>query len=482
MDIQQFYGDTLRGASEKHLPGVSGKEDIPRSWYPRMKELLSVDGPRKKKILSYARRDARLAYLLGQKLLNSFGALGIYPAKLNSPASVTMEFFGPQLKDEPGLEESINRKWKNGFFGGRVEIATLGTVERVNLYDIHSAYPAEIARLKSLRDCNYRAGKKIHENRAHVAYGLYHLTAYIPIDWRFGPLAVRDNDRVIYPVGAVKTWCCLPALEVLIERGITFDVHECHEFLGAENRPLIFRGIEGLYQSRKDPVLSLAAKLMLNSLYGKLCEARPERVAVGRDRYRSYRAFGNFTNYVLASQITESVRMKVFCVMAESGRAAHMCATDSVLIEGELPGEVCGPNLGEWELKGHYDRATILGTGRYYLFKKKSDGTGEDVFAHLRGFSGVGKHTQKIMNCRRSYARLPLLQNRSMIQWANGGGADDLNVLGVVKKELRCSDEKRFWHGKFRVLCNAFKDRIESDPWILGNKKSLKKLMGGLKV
>ena len=464
-DLQQFYGSSLADSARKHCPELVGKKAIPRSWYACFRAILSSNGWKKSKVLDYARRDAEVCYNLCRRLVESFQAVGVAPKKLISPASLTMEFFGPQMKEEPELDDETNELWSQGFYGGRVEVATLGTIENVNLYDIHSAYPAEIAKLRSLKMAELIEGMTALPSD-QPSYGLYHLTAYVPIQWRFGPLAVRDGGKVIYPVGAVKTWCCLPARRMLDSLGVVYDIHEAHEYLARDVQ--IFSGIENLYHSRKNPVLSLAAKLMLNSLYGKLCEARRERVAVGSDSYRSFRAYGRYTNYILAAHITESVRMRVFDVLHRFGIRAHMAATDSVLIEGEMP---TGPHLGEWDLKGSFKTATILGCGRYFFTKHDGEREG-----YLRGFPGTRKHAKKIETCRRSYVRLPLLQNLSMLQWANGGAADDLNVLKSVRRELRCDDDKRAWESKFKRLADAFKFKINSQPWIIGTAAGLTKL------
>lgn len=473
-DIQQFYGMSLKEAAQKHL-GFERKQEIPRSWYRQFKEIFQHKrGVKFKRSLSYALQDARLAYLLTCKLVDSFKAVGVSATKLISPASLTMAYFGPQMREEPELDDDTNEEWEQGFYGGRVEVGSLGTVENLSLYDLHSAYPAQIRGLTSLIGCEVQGGKragKIDE----ISYGLYHATAYVPLDWKWGPLAVRDGAKVIYPVGAVKTWFCLPARKMLDRLGVKYVIHEAQEFRRPSGKEpaKIFTGIERLYLSRKDPVLSLAAKLMLNSLYGKLCESRRDRLPTGNDSYRSFRTFGRYTNYVLAAHVTESVRCQVFEVLHKFQGRAHYAATDSVMIEGELTENV-GPDLGQWDLKGHYKRVTILGCGRYFMEKDNGESEG-----YLRGFAGTSRHVEKIKACRRRYVSLPLLQNLSFIQWANRGAADDLNVLKDIKKDLRCDDDKRAWDDKFKMLSDAFKSKIGSQPWIVGTPQALQSLLEG---
>ncbi len=465
-DLKQFYQGSLGKTAEKHLPDGARKNDIPKSWYPKLFDLLRAGGSRANRVRAYARKDAEVCYLLCERLLSSFRAVGVNPNKLISPASLTMEYFGKQLKDEPAMSDEQNRLWAKGFYGGRVEVGTLGTVENVNLFDIHSAYPAEIAQLTSLGNTQLIEGIKNPLPVDQVAYGLYWIRAFIPIHWHWGPLAVRDGTRVEYPVGEVQTWCGLPGRKTLESLGVKYEIKEFHEFKKAANEKRIFSGIESLYTARKNPVLSLAAKLMLNSLYGKLCESRRERIAVGNGGYRNYRAFGRYTNYVLAAHITESVRMRVFQVLHTFGTKAHVAATDSVLIEGELP---TGFNLGEWGLSGRYQRAAILGCGRYFFEGFKAD---DDKYL-LRGFVLSKQIVKKIKTARRPYVRISGLETQSLLQWSNDDGASDLNVLGNERKILRCSDEKRAWDGKFKSMADAFKIKLTSKPWVRGTSKAV---------
>ncbi len=468
-DLKQFYATSLAEAAKAHLGADQSKMKIPRSWYPRMVELLGKPDWRRAKIIDYARRDARIVFDLCVKLISSFEAVGVKVRKLISPASLTMEFFGPQLRKERPMGDDENSLWQRGFFGGRVEIGTMGALDDVSLYDIHSAYPAEIATLISVKDCELIEGVGKAERASRVAYGLYKLTAFVPLDFRWGPLAVRNGGKVIYPVGAVTTWCGIEGRRTLDRLVIKYEIHESHEYLKPDKPRLIFHGIEDLYASRKNPALSMAAKLMLNSLYGKLCEARRERVAEG-DGYRSYRVYGRYTNYILASHITETVRMKIFNVLHNVGARAYMAATDSVLISDKEKLSI-GPGLGEWDLKGHYAKAIILGCGRYIL--EKEDGT-ETMM--LRGFSTSLKQIKKLKACRRPWVALPLLEGQSLLEWANGGMSGDLNVLANETRRLRLDDDKRYWPSRFPAIGRAFHDRIDSQPWVVGTLPNLERL------
>lgn len=463
-DLRQFFGCSLAEAARKHL-GIE-KLEIPRAWYRRIKSILKNNTWEASKIIAYAERDAEIAFELGKKLVESYTRAGVTPTKLISPASMSIDYFRGDLEREPKPPMYLNQLWQRGFYGGRVEIGSMGKVEGVSLYDIHSAYPAEIAKLVSLDGATMYEGKDNFKFESGIDYGLYHLTAYIPLTWHWGPLAVRDKGKVIYPVGAVKTWCCAPALRLLHRLKIPYKIHKWFEFSGSEGRP-IFHDIEKLYLSRRDPILSLAAKLTLNSLYGKLCENTTERIPFGADSYRSRDVYGRFTNYILASHITESVRMKVFDLAHKFGSDACMMATDSIMLssKSKIP---TGPNLGEWDQKGVYKSAVILGCGRYYL--EKDDGK---IEGYLRGFRG-DQHYWKLKVCSRKTAKITTLENLSMLQWSNGAAVGDLNVLNNMTRVIRLDDDKRFWLERPRRIRDAFEGMYRSQPWIVGNAKDLR--------
>lgn len=463
-DLKQFFGCSLNEASKKHLG--SEKKDIPQSWYNRIKQKLKKGGVEKAKIIDYALHDAALAFKLGEKLCASYQKAGVEVKRLISPASMAVDYFRDDLEREPKPPLYLNRLWQKGFYGGRVEIGDMGTIKGVALYDIHSAYPSIINELVTLRGATMFDGfENDWDGRSYkkADYGLYFVTAYVPVAMKYGPLAVRDKMKVIYPVGAVKTWCGRHALLMLDRLKIGYRVHRWYEF-GGSNGDKVFQGVDKLYKSRKDPVLSLAAKLTLNSLYGKLCENQTDRIRFGSGGYRSRDHFGRFTNYIFAVDITERIRCQTYLMALEHGGV--MMATDSVLLPASEKIKT-GGDLGEWDLKGVYSSATILGCGRYYLVKP--DGS---IEGYLRGFRGSG-HYDKLKKCRRKFAKLKSLENLKMLQWANGRATGDLNVLNELQREIRLDDDKRFWPERPSRISDAFKRSYESKPWIIGKKEEL---------
>lgn len=461
-DLQQFFGTSLAKASESHLGRDDGKHDIPRSWYTQMDHCLRDS--RRGRVLAYAVQDVRATDGLRDKLVRSFNAVGIRTERLISAGSLALERYRKTLGAEPQIPRWIQNNFRQGFYGGRVETRALGRIGPCKMYDLHSAYPSEIAKLTTLNnaDC-IESGEDWKYDRA-VAYGVYRVVAEIPLSGLWGPLAVRSRDGVVYyPSGLIETVCCRPALQTMRMRGIPFRVKRALEFATRDNRR-IFEDIERLYLARQDPVINLAAKLVLNSIYGKLAETRVSQIedavsgkASGNYKIRSLDVQGRYTNFILASHITEAIRMKIWEALDTLGGTAYFCATDSILTTGELP---TGPKLGEWGLKSECQNAVIFGCGRYYL----DTAAGREI--HMRGFEPTPESLAKLRNCSRRVCKLPIFGALSMKEWARHGCLEDLNVLHTIKKDFTIRDTKRHWPAQFPAIYHAFLDRIESRPWV----------------
>lgn len=467
-DLAQFYGMGLARATAKYLPDRP-KLDIPKSWYNRMDERMA-DPKTRAKLLSYAIQDVDSTEGLKDKLLVSLKALGMTPKRLSSCASLARTRYSGILS-RVRAPDYLNKTFERGFFGGRIECNRLGVVKGVKLYDINSAYPSEIAKLKDpTKGEHVESNGDYRSRRTSPDYGLYYVEADIPRTERFGPLAVRDRGRVFYPVGRVRTWACAPGLQALKAAGMDFRVKKAYEIYDCPPAP-IFPDIEELYLRRKSSDAGLAIKLCLNSIYGLTAEATNylaedptgTRYAGGRSVVSRSR-YGKLTNFVLASHITEAIRMRLWKVMREAGNACHFVATDGVLVDASysLP---TGVALGEWGLKGVFDNGVVLGCGRYLLSGR--DGGSEEEF-HLRGFPVRRDIFDKLSRCKRRTAYIKSLDTLSMREWATDLLADSLNVLAPHGKRLEVNDEKRCWARKLPAVKDYFADTVESKPFIVG--------------
>lgn len=476
-DLAQFYGMSLERASKKYLPGRE-KKSIPRAWYNHMDTHLKMPATRQR-LLDYAIGDVDSTEGLKDLLLKSLKALGMNPSRLSSCASLARGRYG-KILERVRAPDYLNKSFERGFFGGRIECNRLGVVSNVKLYDINSAYPAEIAKLKDpSKGEHFESEKGVQRwTTKRPDYGLYFLDAQVPLNWQFGPLAVRDRGRVFYPVGRVRTWACYPAVEALREAKVPFEIKRAYEIFDCPPEPL-FPDINELYKARKNEDGSptdaqLAIKLCLNSIYGLTAEATNylqedltsdrragSKSVVSRSRY------GKLTNFVLASAITEAVRMKIWRVMKEAGNALQFVATDGVLVDESFSMEI-GGELGAWGLKGVFDRGVVLGCGRYILSGKRDAKPGDSEEFHLRGFPVRRDIFDKLSRCKRRTAYIKMLDTLSLREWSTDLLADSLNVLAPRGKRLEVNDEKRHWPKRLPAVKDYFSNTVESRPFITG--------------
>lgn len=468
-DLAQFYGMSLARASSKYLPG-NEKLTFPKVWYNQMDKCLK-DG-RRERTMAYAVQDVRSTEGLKDKLVDSLTALGIKTKRLSSCASLARGRYS-NILEKVRAPDYVNKLFERGFFGGRIECNRLGLVKGVKLYDINSAYPSEIAKLKDPTKGEHLSSDRGSRRRNRPDYGLYLVEADVPRKELFGPLAMRSHGRVFYPVGRLRTWCCLPGLEALREAGFPHKIHTAYEIFDCPPAP-IFSDVGSLYSLRKDSDVGLAIKLCLNSIYGLTAEATnylaedptSDRLAggrsvVGRSRY------GKLTNFVLASQITEAVRMRLWKEARRMGTDVHFMATDGLLVS-ESRSLPCGPGLGEWGLKGTFRDAIILGCGRYLLRGMSGREPGNDEEFHLRGFPVRRDLFDKLAKCKRKRAYIKTLDTLSLREWSSDLLADSLNVLAPSSKRLEVNDEKRYWLKTLPAVKDYFTNTVESRPFIVG--------------
>jgi hypothetical protein len=470
-DLKQFYGMGLAKASAKYLPDRA-KLSIPNAWYNRMDERLR-DPLTRPRLLAYAIQDVDSTEGLKDKLLISLNALGLKTKRLSSCASLARTRYS-NILEKVRAPDYVNKAFERGFFGGRIECNRLGVVKGVKLYDINSAYPSEIAKLKDPTKGEH-VESKTGSRSSRVDYGLYLVEAAIPRSERFGPVAVRKSGGVFYPVGHVRTWVCRPGLEALRENRFPVKVLKAYEILDCPQGP-IFPDIEALYLKRKNSDVGLAIKLCLNAIYGLTAEATnylaedptSSRLAGGRN-VASRSRYGKLTNFVLAAQITEAVRMRLWKEARGFGDGVHFMATDGLLVDESCTLPV-GPNLGEWGLKGTFDDAVILGCGRYLLRGKRGSKPGDEGHEefHLRGFPVRRDLFDKLARCKRKRAYIKSLDTLSLREWATDLMADSLNVLAPSSKRLEVNDEKRYWLQKLPAVKDYFSATVESMPFIAG--------------
>lgn len=321
-------------------------------------------------ILYYAKEEAKLAWQLCNRLRSALYAVNLRPARWHGPGAIASAWLQREKMQEhyPGeLSKDFEIAISHAYFGGRIDVATIGEVELYK-YDLASAYPAALTHCISLRNVEWK-----HEVNPtqYDEHGLYHVTwdmakglKHYPFPWR-----QKDGKVLFPPSGEGWYWGIELRAATNAYKGIHgINVSEGYVPSGAKRFP--FREpITRDYTARaelkaKGDAANIAIKLALNSIYGKLCQHRAPA--------RKNKKKPTWQNFIWAGYITAYTRAKILDAMAEVGiENVVQIATDGIGLLKPLNTAYAKPApLGEWEIEGKASanglcRSLILGPGVY---------------------------------------------------------------------------------------------------------------------
>ena len=322
-----------------------------------------------------------------------------------SRAAQSMAAFRHRFMKTPILihkEKDVQELEGNAYFGGRTEaffIGKPGGGPFVHL-DVNSLYPfimrsyempvalLDVFPNPSIDDCVDVLLE--YETIAHVE-----LETDSPI------YAVRDGEKVIFPVGRFDTYVCTEGLRQAVIRGHLRQVYKLAAYRAAKAFSTYvdyFYMMRRAAKERGDRVTDRNAKLMMNSLYGKFGQKRPIVTARGEcppeDYFREEvfdwetkqnvietRLFGMRTvqegeEYAPSScvsipaHVTEFGRLLLWSIIEGIGRDRVIyCDTDSVIIrESDLPQvkyPINAARLGALKIEDRYTTLDVIGAKDY---------------------------------------------------------------------------------------------------------------------
>ncbi len=324
-----------------------------------------------KKIIEYNKTEC----LIGLEIVKEIYRLlpeDLKTLKLYGASSITNIYL---RKNE--IDKKINlidfnfRILKDMFFGGRMEAFKIGLFKDIYKYDINSAYPYIISKLKvikSIEKVNDKEKDKIVETDIYfieMEIKDLELIGLLPIRLKSG-LVVYPNKVKGYYYGAEVRAVDLYSKKYNVKYRIVkrFKVN-------FENIKL-FNDIELLYNLRlkykkKNDKRNLIYKILLNSIYGKFAQKIGKNI---------------FNNYYYAGLITSSIRAKLLIDFVDYAKDIIFIATDGVLTLKEnlkLKNKI-NNKLGNYELikikKGY-----VILSGIYYL-----EGYNNKIYTGQRGF------------------------------------------------------------------------------------------------
>lgn len=492
-DASQFFYTSLDNAAEEWL-GENKTEGVDTSKFGKFIGPLEKGENRRvndyisnrfEKINEYAKQDADLVYRLWNEATRVGEDLGIPMGKPFSTGYLGEQYMNAHLREKPGVGpyDMAALAW-DSYAGGRFEVYERGAVGDVVGLDINSAYPFQLANLPDPKTLIWEHDPDASFARiADADYGFVRATVTTDATRRIQPFAIKHDDIVTYPaVTDTEITSIKDIFEYAVnERIVTdFEIHDAWLGFEGDGAHFPFSFIYDLYDKRneyKDRGLKKRAellKIILNSMYGKMCQVTIKRKAL-TDTYETepYEQFvgtmglpdsiiekypdgiieryqvGSYFNPFLASYITGRTRLLLHQSVVDHGLEDEtvLLATDCAMMhrdayESSDFDSLFGDQLGEWDYE-YQGRAFVIGAGVYEVV------TPSGIKLATRGFREAEmKHG----------IQAELLKNDGTLNVANerpvsiaeamwlGESADDVGVFRNFNRTISPEmDSKREW-------------------------------------
>ena len=298
------------------------------------------------------------------------------------------------------------------YYGGRVEVFQTeeNIYSQIAVLDVNSMYPA----MMQVADCPIGRPKVLTDFHKLTVEGgdFYDVTVNIPRDLFVGPLPYGHMGKLYFPTGKFRS--IFSGYEL---KGLEKYITNIHSRLSYRKKKIFSEFVERLYALRRnaelhgEKAISLTAKIMLNSLYGKFAQLpdkqfcfigeapkkfldlNPFECSFGKHtRFEGvYREHWRDSNVAISATITAMARRFLYeHLSGVAPEKLYYCDTDSVhCAASEVDGKFCVSStkaLGEWTHEGVYDKGEYLAPKMYRLSRREEDGTEKIKKAH-KGFA-----------------------------------------------------------------------------------------------
>jgi len=459
-DVFQFFNTALDVAAQKYI-GQKKLDIVDRT---------AITNFAHPDTIRYCVHDAKLAGDLARYVL-SLSDLHFpdSPKSLISKASISEKHFR-QTCDIPTINHTIDnnprfiemayRTYKGGLFSAYQR----GYFDKLYLYDINSAYPAEMAKLPDLTKGRFVEVKGAPPEGAYMGW----LACRVDIDGSLdnsyiSPLACDFKGRRLYPSGSFTTWLTLPEYEAIQPHhwiqgliGVYWFPNEAPQFPLADE-------VKKLYHwknTETDPGLRYFIKIVLNSLYGKTIQKIP-------DRDSGLYLTGNLFNPFWASYITAGTRLELYRQMQKMDYAdLVLVATDSILSRKPLDMPL-NNELGQWALD-KTGEGVIIGSGVYSI-RDDSD----YIETRNRGFNTTNNVNffwpgSGVINEKTGYPTSLHIDVKNHFTLARAliqGDYQKMNLITDTYKTLDLNfDTNRLWSADFKTVDDILTRQISSVP------------------
>lgn len=443
-DAYNFFNTSLQKASKMFLNSSKKeietmdftKEYIDKNWY---------------KISEYCIQDAILVRDLMLKLIKSFEEFNIYPRKLYSVAYISALHFKktcPYVHVQRYFDKhpEMLQFAMDSYSGGKFEIVQKGTGYFYE-YDIVSAYPYSISRLKDIRHSRVVESKKYLKT---ATYGFLDCKIKIPVHV-FSPLAVKTKGLNKFPVGYFRKTITNTEYDFLVNNNVDIEIIKGYwlmtDYISYPYKKEIERlvKLKKQYKEEKNIIQYHNIKLLMNSFYGKFVQM------IYKDS--KYNA-GNLWNCIYSAIITAESRIRV-SEMQNKYPGIIAVHTDSIISDRKIDINT-GSQLGDFEFVCE-GQGIMLGTGVYQIGSKSK----------IRGFE-----TQKpLIELIPKKGKKLKFDYTQVLSWREVAHRKiDISYINRFIQNTKefdlCGDTKRIWLNDYKGFEELFQRNVSSLPTI----------------
>lgn len=319
--------------------------------------------------------EAKLIQRLAEKVQSVVDPLGVAPKQWYGPSAIAARCLykwkarrQAKILNEKNAASELLKAIDCAYFGGRVEMLKLGTLEGITTYDLNSAYAYACTLLaqfvKPLRFSRKYSGIEASP------FSCWLVEYELPSDTVLGVLPTRSPAGGISFRRRGKGYFWQPEVDYLVQRYPgCFSVTWGYE--GPEYKPVTFAAnIESMYAYRNKLKAQGDAgekiiKLGLANLYGKFAQ----NTGAAHFQCRSWAGWlTSFVRRLLLDAVT-GIEDQVIC-FAQDAIHLHQATVERLPI---------GDGLGEWK-RAHYASGLYVAPGIYDLYDQ-----GESVKTAIRG-------------------------------------------------------------------------------------------------
>ena len=447
-DIFTFFGCSALQAWKEYLPD---EPDL----------ALVIEGKSKRNVFThsdlpylrkYMHRELQLYAKLIDKLRLLLLELDVKPRGWYGPGAAASAFLTQhKIKEHMSrdLPDAVIQASQHAYFGGRFENFRTGIYYgKVYKSDIRSAYPHALRHVPSLQNgewfhyTNTAMDPRFERHEHLLDFSLYRVSYRgngnpdsLEFHNTISPFPYRDFRGLIHYPRSVDGWYWGVEVKAALKHAQPGEVivHEAWEFHEENERIRPFAFIEPLFQQRAkwkregNPV-QLAAKLCLNSIYGKLAQR------IGWNEEKNEPPTWHQLEY--SGFATAYCRAMVYDAMATDPNSIIAVETDGIFSTRPLPLPTDNKQLGDWEVET-YDGVAYVQSGVYVLCELNHLWRSRKMRGFSRGDFAVGdvlSKASKLINIDASTHRFAALKaywnddrhtqwidNTHQLVWGGGG-------------------------------------------------------------